>query len=58
MGVPFFQIKELVRKNKVHVYSSNYTLYGDISSRVMSVLKDLSDGLRDLFYRRSIFDFQ
>ena len=45
MGVPFFQIKELVRKNKVHVYSSNYTLYGDISSRVMSVLKDLSDDL-------------
>jgi DNA polymerase V len=45
MGVPFFQIKELVRKNKVHVYSSNYTLYGDISSRVMSVLKELSDDL-------------
>ena len=45
MGAPFFQIKELVRKNKVHVYSSNYTLYGDISSRVMSVLKDLSDDL-------------
>ena len=45
MGAPFFQIKELVRKNKVHVYSSNYTLYGDISSRVMSVLKELSDDL-------------
>ena len=45
MGVPFFQIKELVKKNKVHVYSSNYTLYGDISSRVMSVLKELSDDL-------------
>ena len=45
MGVPFFQIKELVRKNKVHVYSSNYTLYGDISARVMSVLKEFSDDL-------------
>ena len=45
MGVPYFQIKELVKKNKVHVYSSNYTLYGDISSRVMSVLKELSDDL-------------
>ena len=45
MGAPFFQIKELVRKKKVHVYSSNYTLYGDISSRVMSVLKELSDDL-------------
>jgi DNA polymerase V len=45
MGVPFFQIKELVKKNKVHVYSSNYTLYGNISARVMTVLKDLSDDL-------------
>ena len=45
MGVPFFQIKELVKKNKVHVYSSNYNLYGNISARVMSVLKELSDDL-------------
>ncbi|MBE6342695.1 MAG: Y-family DNA polymerase [Lentimicrobiaceae bacterium] len=38
MGVPFYQIRELVEKNNVAVFSSNYNLYGDISRRVMSLL--------------------
>ena len=38
MGAPYFQIKELCQKNKVAVYSSNYTLYGDMSARVMHTL--------------------
>jgi len=38
MGVPLFQIEEIVRKNRVQVYSSNYTLYGDMSNRVMQTL--------------------
>lgn len=38
MGVPFYQIKELVRKHDIAVFSSNYTLYGDMSRRVMSLL--------------------
>ncbi|MAV82756.1 MAG: DNA polymerase V UmuC [Pelagibacteraceae bacterium] len=43
MGVPFFQIKEIVKKKQVYIFSSNYTLYGDISLRVMKILKDFSD---------------
>lgn len=35
MGVPFFQIKHLVDTGAVVALSSNYTLYGDISRRVM-----------------------
>ena len=42
MGEPYFKLKELVKKNKVEVYSSNYALYGDISRRVMKVLKTFS----------------
>ena len=42
MGEPYFKVKELVKKNKVKVYSSNYALYGDISRRVMKVLKTFS----------------
>lgn len=38
MGAVFFQIKDLIKKHKVKVFSSNYTLYGDMSSRVMQVL--------------------
>ena len=42
MGEPYFKVKELVKRNKIEVYSSNYALYGDISRRVMKVLKTFS----------------
>lgn len=38
MGAPMFKFKDIIQKNKVHVFSSNYTLYGDLSSRVMKTL--------------------
>ncbi len=38
MGEPYFKLKDLIRKNKVAVLSSNYALYGDMSERVMSIL--------------------
>ena len=42
MGEPYFKVKDLVKKNKVEVFSSNYALYGDISRRVMRVLRTFS----------------
>lgn len=42
MGEPYFKIKELMEKNQVHVFSSNYELYGDMSQRVMSCLRHFS----------------
>ena len=45
MGVPFFQIKQMVKKHSVQVFSSNYNLYGNISSRVMGTLKNYCDQL-------------
>lgn len=41
MGVPYFEIKELVKKENIAVFSSNYTLYGDMSRRVMSILAEM-----------------
>ena len=38
MGDPFFKIKDLVKKHDVKVFSSNYSLYGDMSRRVMQTL--------------------
>jgi DNA polymerase V len=38
VGVPYFQIRDLVKRHGIVVRSSNYTLYGDLSSRVMAVL--------------------
>ncbi|ARG98314.1 Y-family DNA polymerase [Legionella micdadei] len=40
MGCPLFEIKALCKAHKVHIFSSNYTLYGDISHRVMSVIQE------------------
>lgn len=40
MGSPYFEVKELLFKHKVYVFSSNYVLYSDMSSRVMAILKD------------------
>ena len=41
MGVPYFQIKELVHRGQVIAFSSNYELYGDISKRMMTTIKSL-----------------
>lgn len=38
MGEPFFKFKQTIENNHVKVFSSNYTLYGDMSRRVMSTL--------------------
>ena len=38
MGAPAFKYDSIFKKNKVHVFSSNFPLYGDMSSRVMSIL--------------------
>jgi DNA polymerase V len=38
MGIPVFEIGNLIKKHRVHVFSTNYALYGDISQRVMTVL--------------------
>ena len=40
MGTPFFKLKNLVDSGALEVRSSNYSLYGDLSHRVMSLLAD------------------
>lgn len=38
MGVPLYQIRDIVTKNDITCFSSNFSLYGDLSSRVMRIL--------------------
>src|SRR4051812_20085811 len=40
MAQPAFMANDLIRENNVAVYSSNYTLYGNMSERVMQVIKE------------------
>jgi DNA polymerase V len=42
MGVPYFKVRNLIVRNSVVVKSSNYPLYGDMSSRVMRVISQYS----------------
>ena len=39
MGEPYFKAKNIIVKNNVNVFSSNYSQYGDLSRRVMRTLK-------------------
>jgi DNA polymerase V len=39
MGVPVFQVQQLINQHQIQLFSSNYTLYADMSSRVMATLE-------------------
>jgi DNA polymerase V len=41
MAAPYYQNKEVIERNGVAVFSSNYNLYGDLSMRVMDTLREL-----------------
>ena len=45
MGAPAFKYEELFKKNDVKVFSSNFPLYGDMSSRVMSILSKFTPNI-------------
>ncbi len=45
MGDPLFKVRDLLERNNVAVFSSNYVLYGDMSSRVMTLLSELTPGI-------------
>ncbi len=42
MGTPWFKMKDLARQHGILAFSSNYTLYGDMSNRVVDILRDFS----------------
>lgn len=42
MGTPWFKLKELAKQHGIVALSSNYTLYGDMSNRVMMILREFS----------------
>jgi len=58
MGQPIYQVKELVEKYKVAVFSSNYYLYGDLSQRVMDTLKTFSPSVEIYSIDEAFINFQ
>ena len=41
MGEPAFKIRSIIKNKKIHTFSTNFALYGDISQRIMSILSDI-----------------
>ncbi len=42
MGAPLFKVLDLLETNDAEIFSSNYALYGDMSSRVMNLLQNFT----------------
>jgi DNA polymerase V len=45
MGTPWFKLKQLAQDHNIQAFSSNYTLYGDMSNRVVEVLRQFTPNL-------------
>src|SRR5690554_3619517 len=58
MGVPVFEIKEIIEKSNVSVFSSNYTMYGDMSNRVMSTLSRFTPEIEIYSIDEAFLQFQ
>jgi len=56
MGDPFFQIIELVKQHDITYFSSNYELYGDLSSRVVNVLRTFTPNIEIYSIDESFLD--
>ena len=56
MGEPAFKRKAFLQKHHVHIFSSNYALYGDMSKRVVQVLKTYSPAIEIYSIDESFLD--
>lgn len=57
MGAPEFQVREQLQKNSINVFSSNYTLYGDLSGRVMNILRQFTPNVEDYSIDEAFLNF-
>ena len=57
MGEPAFRLKQLVKKYNINVFSSNFTLYGDLSKRVMNVISTEVDKIEIYSIDEAFLDF-
>lgn len=57
LGAPVHEVREIIRKNRVSVFSSNYQLYGDLSRRVMRILDELHPDVLQYSIDEAFIDF-
>lgn len=58
MGLPYFKSKNLILKHKMQVFSSNYALYGDMSNRMMNIMKTFSPNVEIYSIDEAFLDFR
>ncbi|ABG58763.1 Y-family DNA polymerase [Cytophaga hutchinsonii] len=58
MGGAYFMIEEALKKHNVFVFSSNYTLYGDMSQRVMNTLAEFTPEIEVYSIDESFLNFE
>ena len=58
MGAPAFQFEKDFEAKGIHVFSSNYTLYGDMSNRVMNILSTFTPEIEIYSIDESFLKFE
>ena len=58
MGSPLFKLKEIIKDHGVIAYSSNFPLYGDISARVMEILRISTPAIEVYSIDEAFIDFR
>ena len=58
MGDPYFKIRDIVERNHVAVFSSNFALYGDMSRRVQEVLRTFAPSVEQYSIDESFLDLR
>lgn len=57
MGQPYYQVKALIEQHQIHVFSTNFPLYSDMSARVMNILKEAVPGIEIYSIDEAFLDF-
>jgi DNA polymerase V len=57
MGAPEFKVRDLIKQHNIHVFSSNYALYGDLSHRVMKTLEHFTPNVEVYSIDEAFLDF-
>ena len=58
MGQPLYQVQPLIARHKVEIFSANFALYGDMSRRVMTTLRDSIPRIEVYSIDEAFFDLQ
>ncbi|RDI10300.1 Y-family DNA polymerase [Flavobacterium sp. AG291] len=57
MGAPEFKVREQLKADNVKVFSSNYSLYGDLSDRVFGILRTFTPNVEEYSIDEAFLDF-